>query len=310
VRDSFAKAILDLGKIDKRLFLLVSDIGTYLLRDFRKKFPERFVNVGIAEANMIGIASGLAIEGKIPFVYTITPFVTARCFDQIRVDVCYQNLNVRIVGVGSGISYGTSGPTHHSITDMAIMRALPNMTVVSPSDPIETEKMIEATMEHIGPLYIRLPLAGDPIIHQKNYSFSFGKANFIREGCDLAIIGTGVMVYRALEIAKELDKRGISSTVLNMHTIKPMDKSAILKISKIPMIVTIEEHSVIGGLGSAVAEVLIENSFGGQFRRFGFQDEFCLGYGSRNDLYKKYNLDADSILNAILHDFKKNVRRY
>jgi len=296
MRNAFVKSIIDLAEEDERVFLLVADIGTYLLREFKMRFPKRFINVGIAEANMIGVAAGLAMTGKIPFVYTITPFVTARCLDQIRVDVCYQNLNVRIVGVGSGISYGRGGPTHHSLTDIAIMRALPNMTVVSPSDPMETEKLIEATGRYSGPVYIRLPLAGDPVIHQEDYSFSIGKAEFIREGKDLALIGNGVMVYHALRIARLFGIEWKSSAVLNMHTIKPIDKEAILKVAnEIPLIATIEEHSILGGLGSAVAEVLAENSFQGIFRRFGFQDQFCSQYGEKGELYEQYGISSHNI---------------
>lgn len=296
MRNAFVKSILELAKKDERIFLLVADIGTYLLREFRKQFPERFINIGIAEANMIGIAAGLAMTGKISFVYTIAPFVTARCFDQIRIDVCYQNLNIRIVGVGSGVSYGRGGPTHHSLIDIAIMRALPNMTIVSPSDPIEMERIIGITDVYSGPMYIRLPLAGDPIIHQKNYSFSIGKAEILRDGCDLAIIANGVMVYQALKIAERFKEKGLESKVINMHTIKPIDREIVLKTAlEVPLIATMEEHSILGGLGSAIAEILAENSFQGVFRRFGFRDQFCLQYGSKEELYKEYGIAPDNI---------------
>ncbi|MBC8499152.1 MAG: hypothetical protein H8D39_01295, partial [Candidatus Atribacteria bacterium] len=259
MRDSFVKTIYEVGKENNKVFLLVGDIGDYLLRDFRRDFPERFLNLGIAEANMMGVAAGLAMSGKIPFIYTITPFATARCYDQIRVDVCYQNSNVKIIGVGSGISYSIAGSTHHSLEDIAIMRALPNMIVISPADPLETQEAIRAVVKHKGPVYVRLTLATEPLNYEKVNQYEIGKARLMRDGSDVGIIAAGELVGQALKAASQLESEGVSCRVINMHTIKPIDKEAIKKaVEENKAIITIEEHSIIGGLGSGVAEVIAE----------------------------------------------------
>lgn len=301
MRDSFVKTIYEVGKENNKVFLLVGDIGDYLLRDFRRDFPERFLNLGIAEANMMGVAAGLAMSGKIPFIYTITPFATARCYDQIRVDVCYQNSNVKIIGVGSGISYSIAGSTHHSLEDIAIMRALPNMIVISPADPLETQEAIRAVVKHKGPVYVRLTLATEPLNYEKVNQYEIGKARLMRDGSDVGIIAAGELVGQALKAASQLESEGVSCRVINMHTIKPIDKEAIKKaVEENKAIITIEEHSIIGGLGSGVAEVIAEEK-GSKvlFKRLGFKDVFCKDYGSKDYLLEQYGLSAAAIVKEV-----------
>jgi transketolase len=295
MRNAYIKTIYELAKENDKIFSLIADIGAYLMKDFKKDFPERCFNLGIAESNMMGVAAGLALSKKIPFVYTITPFVTLRCYDQVRVDVCYQNLNVKIIGIGCGISYGTLGASHHSVVDIAAMRALPNMTVISPSDPVEAGKIVRLAAEYEGPVYIRLALAGEPDVHSGgNEEYQIGKAQVLRQGNDAAIIATGVLAHNALAAADELAGKGLNCRVINMHTIKPIDREIILKAAEeTRAIITLEEHSVIGGLGSAVAEVLAEEKNNRvYFKRIGFKDTFCLDYGKRDYLQEKYGLSA------------------
>lgn len=301
MRKAFVDSIQEVAAENGRVLLLIGDIGAYLFRNFKKAFPNRLLNMGIAEANMMSTAVGLAMNDWIPFVYTITPFVTARCYDQIRVDVCYQNANVKIVGVGSGISYGTAGSTHHSLEDIAIMRALPNMTVISPADPRETQEAIKAVVKHQGPVYVRLALASEPLDYEKVNRFEIGKARLMRDGDDATLIAAGELVGRALEAASQLEVEGIRCRVVNMHTIKPIDKEVIKKaIRDSKAIITVEEHSIIGGLGSAVAEVIAEEKESKVlFKRLGFKDVFCKDYGSKDYLLEQYGLSAAAIVKEV-----------
>ncbi len=302
MREAYVKALAKEGLKNKNIFGLVGDIGTFTYDDFKKACPDRFVNVGIAECNMVAMAAGLALEGKIPFVYSITPFTTARSFEPIRVDVCYQNLNVKIVGCGSGFSYSTLGCTHHATDDIAIMRALPNMVILSPADPREAEKVVKAAVEHKGPVYIRIGRSGEPNITPENYDFQIGKSVTLREGKDLTIIGTGSILYNALEVADILKKeKNLETEVINMHTIKPIDQNAIINSAKkTKRIYTLEEHSIVGGLGSAVAEVLAESQLGIFFKRIGLNDCFCQEYSTdHQDLEKWSKIATPCIINTI-----------
>lgn len=311
MREAYVKALAEEGIKDKRIFGLVGDIGTFTYDDFKKACPDRFVNVGIAECNMIGMAAGLALEGKIPFVYSITPFVTARAFEPIRVDVCYQNLNVKVVGCGSGFSYSTLGCTHHATDDIAIMRALPNMVILSPCDPKEAANCVRAAIEYNGPVYIRIGRSGEPIITPPNYKFEIGKAVKLREGEDLTIIGTGSILYNALEVADRLKEEGISVEVINIHTVKPIDRIAILlSAKKTGKIFTLEEHSTIGGLGSAVAEVLAEAKEKVEFKRIGLDDCFCQEYSiDHKDLEKWSKIAVPCIINIIKESFGEKKKK-
>src|SRR5260221_640984 len=254
MRAAFVRGLTEAARRDPRVMLLTSDLGYKIFDAFAGEFSGRFINVGVAEANMIGVAAGLALGGMRPFAYSIAPFATLRCLEQIRNDVCYHNLPVTVVGVGGGYSYGPNGPTHHALEDIAVMRALPNMAVVCSGDPVETELAIIEAAARGGPAYLRIGRAGDPIVHRAPPRFRIGQAITIRAGRDCTLISTGNILPVALEAADHLRAGSISCGVLNMHTVKPLDEAALHVCSReTRALFTIEEHSRIGGLGSAAA---------------------------------------------------------
>lgn len=306
MRDAYINALYELAEQNEKIYCVIADIGIYIFDRFKESFPERFFNFGIAEQNLIGAATGMALCGKIPFAYSIIPFVTVRCLDQIRVNVCYQNLNVKIVGVGSGFAYGILGATHHAIDDIAMMRALPNMSVICPADSLESAKATKAAAEHEGPVYIRLGRTalghlGAPIIYHQDYEYEIGNAILVRDGNDATIIASGGIVSSGLKAAEELSREGINTRVINMHTVKPIDRDIILKAAEeTKAIVTLEEHNIIGGLGSAVAEVLAEEAQGKvPFSRIGVRDEFCRVAGAHAYLLDEYGMSVSSIVKSI-----------
>jgi transketolase len=301
VRDAFSCELSKLAAENPDLFLLTADIGFQVFDQFRDENPDRFYNMGVAEANMMGVATGLALSGKCPYVYTIVPFLTMRAYEQIRTDVCIQNQPVKIVGVGGGVSYGRLGPTHHSLVDLAIMRALPNMTVIAPCDPLESRKSTRAIMDWSGPVYVRLGKNGEPDIYQGDYRFQIGKAVVMREGKDATLIATGSVLRFALETAQHLSGQGISVRIVNMHTIKPIDAEIILQAGEeTKFIGTMEEHNIIGGLGSAVAEVLVESGCSCRMRRFGIKDAFCYKVGSQQYHLEQHGMSVQAISDSIL----------
>jgi transketolase len=256
-RDSFASVIEALAETDQRIVTVVSDsVGSSKLTGFRKKFPERMVNVGIAEQVLVAVGAGLANGGKVPFVSAASCFLTGRALEQVKADVAYSNVNVKLIGQSSGVAYGELGPTHHSIEDMAWLRPLSNLTVIVPSDPWETAEAVRFAARHEGPVFIRVSRMPVPALERKDSVFTVGKAEVLREGGDIAIIANGVMVHRALAAATLLAGEGIEARVVNMSSITPLDEEAILAAAETGAVVTAEEHSVRGGLGGAVAEVL------------------------------------------------------
>ncbi len=300
MRDAFASEHYDIVASDDQVLFLTADIGFQVFDRLVADFPDRFLNMGVAEANMIGVAAGLALSGKQPWVYTIVPFLTMRAFEQIRVDVCIQNQPVKIVGVGGGLAYGTLGPTHHSLEDMAILRALPNMTVISPCDPIESRKATRAASEHPGPVYIRLGRNGEPQLHVDDYEFEIGRAVEMRSGSDATIVSTGAVTKIALDVADRLAESGIVARVLNVHTLKPIDRDALLRAAReTGAIVTVEEHSIIGGLGGAVAEVLAEGGSPVPFKRFGIPDTFCHGVGGQDYHLARHGVTVEAVCEGI-----------
>ncbi|MFN8564873.1 MAG: transketolase family protein [Anaerolineae bacterium] len=260
-REAFANAIEALGETNPQVVVVNNDsVGSSKTDGFQVKFPERLVNVGIAEQTLIGIGAGLANTGKIPFVCSASCFLTARALEQIKVDVAYANTNVKLVGISSGMAYGQLGPTHHSIEDIAWTRAIANMTVVVPADPVETTQAVYAAAEFQGPVFLRLSRMGIPIVHPDDYRFQIGKAALMRQGGDVTIIANGVMVTRALDAARMLADAGIEARVLNMATVRPLDEQAVIAAAQeTGAIITVEEHTVFGGLGGAVAEVVSQN---------------------------------------------------
>ena len=301
MRAAFIRTLIDLARADERIFLVVGDLGFRVVEPFADEFPKNFLNAGVAEQNMIGLAAGLALCGKIVFTYSIGNFPTLRCLEQIRNDICYHNANVKIVAVGGGLVYGALGATHHATEDLAIMRALPSVTVVAPGDPIEAALATRAIVKKPGPCYLRLAKTGEPIIHQTEPDFKLGKGIVVREGSDLTLISTGDMLYNTVKSAEQLAQEGIQARVLSMHTLKPLDIESVLAAAReTGVIVTIEEHSVIGGLGGAVAEVLAEMSDAHiAFRRIALKEPFCSEVGNQKYLREANGLSVGGIVKFI-----------
>lgn len=297
-REVYGKKLAEIGSADDRIVVLTADLmRSNKTIDFMKAHPERFFNTGIAEQNMMGIAAGLALEGKIPFVSTMATFATMRACEQVRTDICYPKLKVRIVATHGGLTTG-AGPTHYGQEDMAIMRSLPNMTVIAPGDPNQIGKVIEASINWEGPMYIRIGRGGEPVVYKEDYTYQIGKSITVKEGKDITLIATGAIVFHALAAAEKLAKDGIQARVIDMHTIKPIDREAIIKAAKeTGAIVTGEDHNIIGGLGTAVAEVLAEERISCKFKRLGIPDVFGV-YGEPDDLYHKYGYDSEGIYSS------------
>ncbi|OGW46947.1 MAG: 1-deoxy-D-xylulose-5-phosphate synthase [Nitrospirae bacterium GWC2_57_9] len=296
MRTTFVNCLIDRAKIDNRIFVITPDMGFSVLEKFKEQFPQRFLNVGIAEQNAIGVAAGLALSGKIVYVYSIIPFVTMRCFEQVRIDLAYMNTNVRLVGVGAGLAYGPAGATHHAIEDIAIMRALPNMTVCCPGDPVEVRALINQSFAHKGPIYFRLNKNGETCIHDDSARIEIGKAITVKEGKDIALITTSNMLEQGLHWVKEWSLQGKQAALISMPTVKPIDTDAILQLinRNIP-IITLEEHNMIGGLGSAVAEVIADAGKAVVFKRIAIQDVYSHLVGSQQLLRSKLGLDRRPI---------------
>jgi transketolase len=298
MREAFFRSLARLAEEDERIYLLVGDLGFGVADEFRRRFPERFVNVGVAEQNMTGVAAGLALAGKTVFTYSIANFPTLRCLEQIRNDVCYHNANVKIVAVGGGLAYGALGASHHATEDLAILRALPNMVVVAPGDPLEAEQATAAVVRHRGPCYLRLGRAGEPAVHT-HLGFKLGKAVRVRRGSDLSLIATGGMLAIALEAARLLSQNGLEAALWSMHTLKPLDVAAVREAATNGLVFTLEEHSAIGGLGSAVADVLCEAGYSGVFRRIALPDAFAPCAGGAEYLRRLNGLDVESVVARI-----------
>lgn len=300
MRTAFFRTLVELADQDERIYLVVADLGFGSVEPFIEKYPGRFLNVGVAEQNMIGIAVGLALSGKIVFAYAISNFPTLRCLEQIRNDVCYHRANVKIVTSGGGLSYGALGMTHHVTEDLAVMRALPNMMVVAPGDPVETAHATRAMAAHPGPAYFRLGRAGEPVIHKQPIEFKLGKAILARPGQDLTLISTGGLLGLALEAAEALESDGVQTRVLSMPTVKPLDHEAVLAAAReTPVIVTLEEHSILGGLGGAVAEVLAESEEKVLFKRLGLPSAFADQVGDQQYLRAAYGLSREGVVESI-----------
>lgn len=301
MRNAYISALYDLAKENKQILALVADNGAIVYDRYRQDFPDRFFNFGISEANMVTVAAGLASCGKIPFAYTIACFITMRAFEQVRNDVCLQKMNVKLVGIGAGFVYSNLGPTHHATKDIALMRTLPNMTIFSPCDPQEARYATFAAAQISGPVYLRLATGGTPKIYEKDYEFEVGRAVTLKEGTDVAIISTGGIVYEVLQAVDELESSGISVRLINIHTIKPIDKEIILKATyDTRAILTVEEHTIFGGLGSSVAEVILENNNSPiKFRRLGLPGTFTQGYGTYQEMKEMNNLSKMDIVRAV-----------
>lgn len=294
-RDAFVGTLERLGLSNRDIVAVCNDsVGSSKLAGFRDKFPERLINVGIAEQNMVGVGAGLANGGKIPFVCAASPFLTGRALEQIKADVAYSETNVKLVGISSGLAYGELGATHHSIEDFAWVRALPNVPVVAPADRIETAAVIEWAAEYEGGCFLRLSRVGVPDLFAEGHAFELGRANVMREGQDVTIIANGTLTHRALNAAALLDAQGLSARVLNMATVRPIDKGAIVAAAEeTGAIVTCEEHTIFGGLGSAVAEVVVDER-PVPMKRLGVPGIFA-PTGSANFLLDEFGMSSDGI---------------
>jgi len=314
MRKTCINMVHELAEKDKKVVFVGSDLSPGLLSKMKEQFGNRHYMEGIAEANVIGMAAGMAMEGFKPYVNTIATFITRRCYEQVAVDLCLHNLPVRLIGNGGGYVYAPLGPTHQAIEDIAIMRALPNMTVTAVCDADEMERLMKATLDWPNPIYIRLGKGGDPIISRDELGFKIGKAINLHpsknEESDVLIISTGVATTQALEAAKQLEKVGVDVNLLHIHTIKPLDEEAILTATKnTRKIITVEEHSLIGGLGSAVIELLIDKFEGKlpSIKRLGISDKFSEHYGSQLELMKHVGIAAQNIVDAVLKDKKRKA---
>ena len=299
MRTAYLDTLYDLAAKDRRVYALISDNGAIVYDRYRKDFPAQYLNLGISEANMLGMAAGMADCGKIPFAYTIGAFLAYRAFEFIRNDICLQNQNLKIVGTGAGEVYSALGPTHHATEDLGGLRALPGLTILCPASPLEVKKATAAAYEHEGPVYLRLGTNREPEIYAGDYEFQIGKGVLLKEGRDVTLIGTGSMLKDILDAADRLSEQDIHARVINLHTIKPLDQEMILQAAQeTGKIVTVEDHNQIGGIGSAVAEALAEAGTSAVLKRVGLQG-FSSGYGTYEQVKNRNGLGIEHICNAV-----------
>ncbi len=303
----YGKALVELGEQHDDVVALTADLGkSTKIGMFQEHFPDRFFNVGIAEQNMFGVAAGMAKAGMTPFLSTFSVFASLRSADQLHTDICYQNVNAKIIATHSGTSFGQAGSTHHAICDMAVVRSMPNITLICPADGMETVNAVRAAYENPGPYYIRINRGFDRVLNSStDYGFEVGKAIELHEGTDITVIACGSCAFQALQAANFLENAdGLKVRVLNMHTIKPLDKEAVVKaIGDTRRIITVEDHNVIGGLGSAVAEVVAETGKGCAFKRLGIQDQFA-PIGLHEDIMSILGIDSNGIIAAVRETMK------
>ena len=306
MRDTFVKTLIDIAKEDKNVHLITGDLGFGVLKPFWEQLPDQFTNAGIAEQNMTSFAAGMALEGKTVFTYSIGNFPTLRAIEQIRNDCAYHNANVKIVCVGGGFVYGSLGMSHHATEDLSIMRALPDVTVLAPGDLVEAEYATRAIYEHEGTCYLRLGRGGEKRIHDKLEDFQIGKAIQIKDGKKVAIFSTGAIFDEAIEASEMLEKQGINAALYTFPTVKPIDRETIQECSKnFDMIVTVEEHNIIGGFGSAVSEILAEiKGNRSKILKIGLDDKYSSIVGSQKYLRDIYGMSAQKIVTRVLEEIK------
>ena len=302
MRKKALDSVYELAKVDDRVIFLGSDLGPDVLINMKKEMPDRFFMEGVSEQHIIGMAAGLAMEGFIPYVNTIATFITRRCYEQVALDLCLQDLPVRLIANGGGVVYAPLGPTHLAVEDIAIMRALPNMAVVAPCDADEMKRFMSSTLNWPHPIYIRLGKGGDKVVSEEKFGFEMGKAILMREPGEGLIISTGVMTQLAIEAAKKLNEEGITCGVLHVHTIKPLDELQLSKLlPHVKAVVTVEEHTRIGGLGSAVLEFTNDNmpEQSSKIIRIGIPDQFAKQYGSQESLLNHWGITVENLVNSM-----------
>ena len=301
MKQTLVDSLIRFANNNHNLYLMTGDLGYPHLTKFAKLFPKQYLNMGIAEQNMISVSAGLALSGKIVFIYSIIPFATMRCFEQIRNDLCYHKLNVKIVGFGTGLSYATHGITHFGTEDVAVIRSLPNMTILSPANIVETTQCLKIAYRHPGPVYIRLGKGQNDSIYPNKLTFHLGEGILVNDGRDVTIITTGTILNKAYEVTKILRKKNISTRLISMPSLKTIDKKNILASAKqTKIIVTLEEHSLIGGLGSIVSEILIDENINIRLVRLGLPDQYPEKVGSQEYMLEKAGLSVSQITNTII----------
>ncbi|ARU59554.1 transketolase subunit B [Oleiphilus messinensis] len=309
MRDAFVEKLTELAENDPSIMFITADLGFGVFTEYAKRFPKQYLNVGVAEQNMTGVATGLALEGRTIFTYSIANFATLRCLEQIRNDAAYHNANITIVSSGGGFTYGSLGMSHHATEDIAIMRALPNIAVVAPGTAWETRYATEQLTQRPGVGYLRIEKGGNKEPHWAECQFELGKAITVKNGNDITLISTGGILTESILAAEKLSAQGISARVISMHTVKPIDRAAIIKAAKeTKAIVTVEEHNILGGLGSAVAEVLtLEDVPKIKFGQIGLKDQYSSVVGDQGYLRSFYQLDHTSIVNKVLSLIGKTI---
>jgi transketolase len=298
MRENCLKMVYELAKADPRVVFIGSDLGVGVLAEFKKEMPERFFMEGVAEQNLVGVAAGLAMEGRVVYLNTIATFLSRRCYEQVAVDLCLHNVNVRLIANGGGVVYAPLGPTHLAIEDIAIMRALPNMTVVAPADAVEMVRFMRASVDHPGPIYIRVAKGHDPVVTADTGPFVIGEAVPVRPAGEVLLVTTGVGLQVCLAAADELAAAGVKAGVLHFPTVKPLDVKALhAHVEQAAAVVTVEEHTVVGGLGGAVAEYVAETDLlaARRFKRVGIPDVFPSVYGDQNGMMRKYGVSAGAV---------------
>lgn len=308
MRTALTQTLVGLAQRDPRIILATGDLGFKVLDEFREKCPRQFLNMGVAEASLIGMATGLALEGKIPVCYSIAPFLTMRPFEQIRNDVCFHNANVKLVGLGGGFSYGPNGPSHHALNDVALMRSLPEMTVLTPGDEYEAQWAIEAACAHAGPVYIRLGRSGEGKVHEGRLRLKIGQSMELKQGSDVAILASGLMLTRSLEVARILDEREISVRLISFPSVKPLDKAVLSDVfERCGQVFTLEEHGIAGGFGSAVAELALSSNWPtGKLHILGVPAKTYHQCGDSDYLRGQAGLSTTRLVSSITNVLKKN----
>ena len=308
MRENCLKQVFELAKTDERVVFVGSDLGVGVLSDFKKEIPSRFFMEGVAEQNLVGLAAGMAMEGRVVYLNTIATFLSRRCYEQVAVDLCLHNVNVRLIANGGGVVYAPLGPTHLAIEDIAIMRALPNMTIVAPADATEMIRFMKVSVDYPGPIYIRVAKGHDPIVTANvTGPFVIGEAVPMREGEEVLLATTGIGLQICLAAAEKLAAQGVKAAVLHFPTIKPLDVASLHSFSeRASAILAVEEHTIIGGFGSAVAEYLSESDLlqSRKFKRVGIPDVFPSVYGDQNGMLKKYGVSADAVVEQAMSTMK------
>lgn len=302
---AYISSLMELAEGDRNILHLVADSGTGFDEMFRRNFPEQMYNFGIAEEHMVAAAAGMATAGKIPFVYTAGAFLAYRAFEFIRDDICFQNLNVKVVGMGSGLAWSTLGPSHHTTEDIAVLRALPNLRILSPATPRETAICAKLAYQHRGPVYIRIGMNNEEEFFEETHQIAFGKNNVMKAGADVTIFTTGSILAEAWKAAELLAEKGVQAGIINVVSVKPFDKESVLKAAKSRLIVTVEEHNIYGGLGGIVSEVIAAHGIGKRVLRIGLEDKFAIGYGTQQSVRAENRLDATAICERIMEAYNE-----